>query len=78
MAKVIIRNVELYDKFIGYYNDTPMLNTILYDVHFPYGAIKPYSENLITENILTQVGDDGYHNQLLEGILDHYKDKRAV
>ena len=55
-----------------------MLNTILYDVQFLDGAIKPYSANLIAENILTQVDSDGYHNQLLEGILDHSKDKQAV
>ena len=55
-----------------------MLNTILYDVQFPYCAIKPYSENLISEHILTQMDADGCHNQILEGILDHSKDKRAV
>ena len=78
MTKVIWRNVEVYGKVLGYYNDIPMLNTILYDIQFPYGAIKPYSENLITENILTQVDDDGYHNHLLKGILDHSRDKQSL
>ena len=55
-----------------------MINTILFDVQFPDGAIKPYISNLIAENILTQVDAYGYHNQLLEGILDYSKDKRAV
>ena len=55
-----------------------MLNTILYDVQFPDGGIKPYSENHIAENILTKVDADGYHNQILEGISDHSKNKRAV
>ena len=49
-----------------------------HDVQFPDGAIKPYSANIIAENILTQVHADGYHNQLLQVILDHSKDKRAV
>ena len=55
-----------------------MLNTILYDVQFPDGAIKPYSANRIAEKILTQVDDYGYHNHLIEGVLDNSKDKQAV
>ena len=55
-----------------------MLNTLLYNVQFPDDAIKPYSANLIAENILTQVDTGSYHNHILEIILDHSKDKRAV
>ena len=78
LAKVIRRNVDSNGQVLGYYKEIPMLNTILYDVQFPYGAIQTYSANLVAENILTQVDADGYHNKLLEGLLDHYKDKRAV
>ena len=51
---------------------------MLHDMQFPDGSIKPYSENLIAENILMQADSDGLHNQLLEGILDHSKEKRAI
>ena len=51
---------------------------MLYDVKFPDGSIKPYSANLITENILMQADSDGLHHQLHEGILYHSKDKRAI
>ena len=78
LAKVIIRNVDLDSKVLRDYNDIPMLNTILCDVQFPDGAIRPYSANLIVENILAQVDADGYHNQLLEVILDHSKYKQEV
>ena len=74
LTKVIRRNFDSDGKVLRYYNDILILNTILYDFHFPDGAIKTHSENLIAENILTQVDADGYHNQLLEGILDHYND----
>ena len=47
MAKVSRSNVDSDDKVLGYYHKIPMLNTILYDVQFPYGAINPYSENII-------------------------------
>ena len=78
LEKVIRRNVELIGKFIGDYNGIPTLNNIFYDVQFPDGAIKPYSANLITENILNQVYADGYHRKSLEGILDHSSDNRAA
>ena len=41
LSKVIRSDIDLDGKVLGYYNDIPMLNTILYDVQFPDGAIKP-------------------------------------
>ena len=58
MAKVIRRNVDSNGQVFGDCNGIQMRNTILYDVQFPDGAIKPYSADIIAENILTQV-DDG-------------------
>ena len=46
----------------------------MYDVEFPDGTIKEYGANVIAENILQSIDDDGHHSQFLEGILDHKKD----
>ena len=54
------------------------MNITLYDVQFSDGAIKPYLENLIAENILMQVYSDGYHHQMIDGIQDKSKYKREV
>ena len=78
LAKVVRRSLDSDGKVTGNYNDIPVLNTMLYDVMFPDGTIKPYSANIIAENILNQVDEDGYHRQLLEGILEHSKDGRAA
>ena len=78
LAKVIRKHKDSDDKVTGDYNEIPMLNTVVYDVLFPDGAVKQYSANIIAENILRQVDVDGYHSQLLEGILEHKKDSRAV
>ena len=78
LAKVIKRSLDSDGKVIGNYNDIPVLNTILHDVQFLDGGVKRHSANLITETILTRVDQDGYHSQMLEGILDHAKDGRAV
>ena len=48
---------------------------MLYNMQFPDGTIKPHLANIIAENILNQVDEDGYHCQLLEGMLEHSKDE---
>ena len=62
LAKVIKRSVDSDGNVIGNYNELPVLNTMLYDVQFPDGSIKPYSANLIAENILMQTDSDGLHH----------------
>ena len=44
----------------------------------PDGAVKTYAANTIADNILSQVDVDGYHNQILDCIIDHQKGSKAV
>ena len=69
LAKVVQRSLDSDGKVTGNYNNIPVLNTMLYDVMFPDGTIKPYLANIIAEHILNQVDEYGYHRQLLEGLL---------
>ena len=39
-------------KIVGRYNANPTLNSIIYEVDFPYGQVKDYSVNVITDNML--------------------------
>ena len=39
----------------GTYDSNLFLNTIIYEVYFPNGDAKEYAENIIYENMLTQV-----------------------
>ena len=59
LAKVIRRSVDVNGKFIGTPSDTRVLNTCVYDVEFQDGVIKPYSANVIAENMLSQVDSEG-------------------
>ena len=45
----------------------------MYYVEFLEGAVKPYDDNIITDDILNQVNEYGYHNQLINTTLDHPK-----
>lgn len=63
---------------IGRTDHNPALNTAVYDVKFPDGAIKQYSANIIAENLYSQVDMDGHTSLVLESIVDHRKDETAI
>ena len=71
LVRVIWQSVDYDGKVIGKHNDIPILNTIMYGVELPYGAVKLYAANIITENILNQVDKYEYHNQLINTILEN-------
>ena len=59
-------------------HEIPMLNTVVYDVLFPDGAVKQYSANIIAENMLRQVDVNWHQTQLLEEIHEHKNDSSAA
>ena len=62
----------------GRLNDNPILNSRVYDVMFPDGAVKQYAANIIAENMWAQVDDEGHQYMMLDEITDHRKDQSAV
>ena len=60
------------------YHKNPILNTLVYDVEFPDGEVKEYSANVITENLLSQVDDEGFTLTVFDSILEHTKDDSAI
>ena len=61
---------------MGTYNQNPILNKQVYAVVFPDGSIAQYAANIIAENIYSQIDEE--RHQLMDCILDHRKDGRAV
>ena len=78
LCKVLRRSVDKDGKTTGVYNKDPTLNTMLYDVEFPDGIVKQYGANIIAQNVLEQVEDDGYFTVKLKQILDHRREGNAV
>ena len=66
------------EKVIGNTDDNPILNTLIYDVEFPNGNIKKYSENFIAENVLVNCDSEGYYSSMMACILDHKHDGSAL
>ena len=63
---------------IGTFDINPILNSIVYDVEFPDGAIKQYAANTIAENMYSQLDSDGYSKTILDSIIDYKTDGNAV
>ena len=69
--KVICRTLDKNVKFLGKHSDNTILNTLIYDVEFPNGTIRPYTENIIADNIFAQVDSEGIQTNIIDAIIDH-------
>ena len=78
MAKVVRRTVDENGKVIGTFDNNPILNSMIYECEFPDGVTKQYAANIIAENILQSVDNQGYSSHALDSIVDCKKDGSAV
>ena len=77
-ARVLGRAVDDNGSSIGQYDSNPMLNTKIYDVIFPDGAVQQYAANVIAESLYENADDDGRRYQYMEEIIGHNKLDSAV
>ena len=78
MGKVKGRSLGDDGKVVGSYDDNPILNSIIYDVEFPDRQVKEYAANILAENMLLQVDDNGHNQLMMDAIIDYKKDPTAV
>ena len=78
LAKVLCQSVDKNGKVIGNHNKNLLFNTLVYDVDFPDGSVKKYAANVIVENLLAQCDPDEPYTNVMEVILDHKSDEKAV
>ena len=74
LAKVRKRKRNENGEPIGKANDNPILDTRVYELEFPDGRIEEYGVNVIAENMIAQVDQDGWDTGLLEEIVSFRKD----
>ena len=77
-AKVKGRHVNDNGEVVGKYNTNPTLNSIIYDVSFPNGAVKQYAANTIAEALYSTTDNEGHSKAVLDCILEHSKNDRAI
>ena len=77
-VKLFSRSKDEDVNIIGKYDTKPVLNTMVYGVEFPDGSIRKYWENVIADNMYSQVDSEGFLHHIISVILDFAKDKNAV
>jgi hypothetical protein len=78
IAKVVRRGVDDEGQLIRTFNDSPLLNTLLYECKFENGTTQAYSANTIASNIFEESDADGHSSSLLYEIVDHKSSGEAT
>ena len=76
----IVKRRNLYNdgKAVRNMKNKPLLNTRAYKVDFADGKTKYLTANIISNNLLAQVDDDGHRIMLLDNIIYHIQDVIAI
>ena len=78
MGKVVKRCTDEHNQPLGKKHNIPIFETRLYEVKFPDGSIHQYSANVLAENMLSQVDEEGFQYQFLESIINHRTNSTAI
>ena len=76
--KVVSRVNDKDGKVKGNFNNNTILDTRVYDVMFPDGAVFNYAANIIADNMYSQVDSNDHHTLLLKEINNHRKSLMAL
>ena len=77
-AKVKKRAIDVDGKPVGVANNNPLMDTRQFEVEFDGGQIEILPVNIIAENILSQVDQEGHKQLMLDEIIDHKSNKEAI
>jgi hypothetical protein len=77
-AKVKRRAVDVNGDPVGVSNNNPLLDSRVYEVEYFDGETEHLSANVIAENMLAQVGEDGHRQLMLDEIIEHRCNDDAI
>jgi len=77
-AKVLRRVKDEAGNLVGISNNNPILDSRQYEVQFPDGSMEAISANLIAENLMSQVDEEGRSYAILSEIVGHRTNGHAV
>ena len=77
-AKVKRRAVDKSGVPMGVETSNPITDTRLYEVEFLDGTVETMAANVIAENILSQVDEEGHRQLMIDEIVDHRTNDDAV
>ena len=77
-ARVKRRAVDSDGKPLGVGSSKPITDTRLYEIEYIDGSAEVVPANVIAENILSQVDEEGNRQLMLDEIIDHRSDKSVI
>ena len=77
-CKVLGRHFGPNGEVTGPFHENPLLNTIVYDVEFPDGAVCEYSANVIAQNVYSNLDEDGHFQHVFDCIEYYSKDDQEI
>jgi hypothetical protein len=77
-ARVKRRAVDVEGKPVGRPSTNPLLDARQYEVEFMDGDTEILTANIIAENSLAQVDEEGHRQMLIEEIEDHHITDDAI
>ena len=77
-ARVKRRAVEQDVRLIGRQRNNPLLDSQRYKVEYLDGTTEVLTDNIIAENLLSQVDDQGHRHLMIDEIEDHRKNSDAI
>ena len=77
-ARVKRRAVDSDGKPLGVGSSKPITDTRLYEIEYIDGSAEVVPANVIAENILSQVDEEGNRQLMLDEIIDHRSDESAI
>jgi len=77
-ARVKRRRLDDEGQPLGHANNNPLLDSRQYEVEYLDGTTETLTANIIAENLLAQVDEEGHQQMMFEEILDHRQLNTAV
>ena len=77
-ARVKRRAIDKDGHPLGVETNNPITDTRLYDIEYLDGTIETLAANVLAENILSQVDEDGHRQLMLDEIIDHRSNQDAI
>ena len=75
---MLARKRDANGRPVGKRNANPILDTREYEVEFSDGASDMFVVNVITENLYSQIDNEGNSYSIFQEIMDHKSDGMAV
>ena len=63
---------------VGVANEDPMLDTRRYNVKYINGSSEVIAANIIAENILSDIEEEGNSQMLLDDVIDHRINENGI